>query len=73
MIYINDRKIYQQITGRLFADTTAQRFVFYFFCRPTFFKKIILASRTNGTFCYAEHTSQSFANKSFFLPKHQNP
>ena len=35
--YRNIRTTYKLNSG-LFSDTTAQRFVFYFFCRPAFFK-----------------------------------
>ena len=35
--YRNIRSTYKLNSG-LFSDTTAQRFVFYFFCRPAFFK-----------------------------------
>ena len=42
------------------ADPKANASVFLFF--PTaHFKKTILASRTNGTFGFARHTSQPFA------------
>ena len=42
------------------ADTKANASVFLFF--PTaHFLKTILASRTNGTFGFARHTSQPFA------------
>jgi hypothetical protein len=42
--------------------------VFYFFSHRTFLKTI-LASRTNGTFGFARHTSQRFAKpKEPFFP-----
>jgi hypothetical protein len=59
-----------KLNNGLFSDTTAQRFVFYFFADPLFFKTI-LASRTNGTFGFARHTSRLFAKlKEPFLPTH---
>jgi hypothetical protein len=45
--------------------------VFYFFADPLFFKTI-LASRTNGTFGFARHTSRPFAKlkEPFFANAH---
>ena len=57
--YRKDRTTYKRNSG-LFFDTTAQRFVFYFFS-TTHFLKTILASRTSGTFGFARHTSRPFA------------
>jgi hypothetical protein len=57
--YRNDRTTYKLNSG-LFSDTTAQRFVLYFFADPHFLKTI-LASRTSGTFGFTRHTSQRFA------------
>ncbi len=42
-----------KLNSGLFADTTAQRFVFYFFFADPHFLKTILASRTSGTFGFA--------------------
>jgi hypothetical protein len=55
------------------ADTKANASVFLFF--PTaHFLKTILASRTNGTFGFARHTSQRFAKpkEPFFANARQN-
>ena len=49
--YRNNRTTYKLNSG-LFSDTTAQRFVFYFFSHRTFLNTI-LASRTSGTFGFA--------------------
>jgi hypothetical protein len=56
--YRNDRATYILNSG-LFSDTAVQRFVF-FFAGPHFLRTI-LASRTNGIFGFAQHTSQPFA------------
>jgi len=59
---MNDRNIHK-VTGQMnhqTADPKANASVFLFF--PTaHFLKTILASRTNGTFGFAQHTSQPFA------------
>jgi hypothetical protein len=46
--------------------------VFYFFSAPHFLKTI-LASRTNGTFGFARHTSRTFAKpkEPFFANSHK--
>jgi hypothetical protein len=46
--------------------------VFYFFSAPHFLKTI-LASRTNGTFDFARHTSRTFAKpkEPFFANAHK--
>jgi hypothetical protein len=46
--------------------------VFYFFSAPHFLKTI-LASRTNGTFGFARHTSRTFAKpkEPFFANAHK--
>lgn len=60
---MNDRikdKIVKGQMNHKTADLKAKASVFLFF--PTVhFLKTILASRTNGTFCFARHTSQPFA------------
>jgi hypothetical protein len=60
---MNDTARQQNVTGQLnrqTADRTANASVFLFF--PTaHFLKTILASRTNGTFAFARHTSRPFA------------
>jgi hypothetical protein len=59
---MNDRNKHN-VTGQLnrqTADPKANAYVFLFF--PTaHFLKTILASRTNGTFGFARHTSRPFA------------
>jgi hypothetical protein len=58
--YRNDRTIYKLNSG-LFSDTTAQRFVFYFFCRPAFFKNnFSLPHKWHIWFC-PDTQSRSFA------------
>ena len=75
---MNDRNKHK-VTGQMnhqTADPKANASVFLFF--PTaHFLKTILASRTNGTFGFARHTSRSFAKpkEPFFsnaLAKYQN-
>ena len=65
---MNDRNKHK-VTGQMnhqTADPKANASVFLFF--PTaHFLKTILASRTNGTFGFARHTSRPFAK-----PKEQN-
>ena len=60
---MNETPKHQNVSGQLnrqTADRTANASVFLFF--PTaHFLKTILASRTNGTFGFARHTSQRFA------------
>jgi hypothetical protein len=60
---MNDRNKHKQVTGQMnlqIAEPKANASVFLFF--PTaHFLKTILASRTNGTFGFARHTSQPFA------------
>lgn len=60
---MNDRIKHKQLTGQMnnqTADPKANASVFLFF--PTaHFLKTILASRTNGTFGSARHTSRPFA------------
>ena len=60
---MNDKIKYKQMTGLMnhqTADQKANASVVLFF--PTsHFLKTILASRTNGTFGFAQHTSQPFA------------
>jgi len=60
---MNDRIKHKQVTGQMnhqTADPRANASVFLFF--PTaHFLKTILASRTNGTFAFARHTSRPFA------------
>lgn len=57
---MNDRNKHKQVTGQMnhqTADPKANASVFLFF--PTaHFLKTILASRTNGTFGFARHTSR---------------
>jgi hypothetical protein len=70
---MNDRNKHK-VTGQMNQQTTdpkANASVFLFF--PTaHFLKTILASRTNGTFGFARHTSRPSQNqKSHFLPTHQ--
>jgi hypothetical protein len=70
---MNDRNKHK-VTGQInhqTADPKANASVFLFF--PTaHFLKTILASRTNGTFGFARHTSRPSQNqKSHFLPTHQ--
>ena len=59
---MNDRNKHK-VTGQMnqqTADPKANASVFFFF--PTaHFLKTILASRTNGTFGFAQHTSQPLA------------
>ena len=60
---MNDRNKHKQVTGQMnhqTADPKANASVFLFF--PTsHFLKTILASRTNGTFGFAQHKSRPFA------------
>ena len=59
---MNDRNNHK-VTGQMNhekADPKANASVFLFFFTAHFFKTI-LASRTNGTFGFARHTSQPFA------------
>ncbi len=70
---MNDRNKHK-VTGQMkhqTADPKANASVFLFF--PTaHFLKTILASRTNGTFGFARHTSRLTQNqKSHFLPTHK--
>jgi hypothetical protein len=67
---MNDRNKHK-VTGQMnhqTADPKANAFVFLFF--PTaHFLKTILACRTNGTFGFAQHSSQPLAKpKSHFSP-----
>jgi hypothetical protein len=59
---MNDRNKHK-VTGQMnhqTANPKANAFIFLFF--PTaHFLKIILASRTNGTFGFARHTSRPFS------------
>ena len=60
---MNDRNKHKQVTGQMnyqTADPKANASVFLFFPNAHFLKTI-LASRTNGTFGFARHTSQPFA------------
>jgi hypothetical protein len=60
---LNDIIKHKQVTGQMnhkTADPKANAFVFLFF-PIAHFLKTILASRTNGTFGFARHTSQPFA------------
>ena len=72
---MNDRNKHK-VTGQMnhqTADPKANASVFLFF--PTaHFLKTILASRTNGTFGFARHTSQPFAKpkEPFFANARQN-
>jgi hypothetical protein len=71
---MNDTIKHKHVTGQMnhqTADPKANASVFLFF--PTaHFLKTILASRTNGTFGFARHTSRPSQNqKSHFLPTHQ--
>ena len=71
---MNDRNKHK-VTGQMnhqTADPKANASVFLFF--PTaHFLKTILASRTNGTFGFARHTSRPFANpkEPFFAKKQE--
>jgi hypothetical protein len=59
---MNDRNKHK-VTGRMnhqAADPKANATVFLFFSTAHFLKTI-LASRTNGTFSFARHTSRTFA------------
>jgi len=59
---MNDRNKHK-VTGQMnhqTADPKAYASVFLFFS-TTHFLRTILASRTNGTFGFARHTSQPFA------------
>jgi hypothetical protein len=74
---MNDRNKHKQVTGQMnhqTADPKANASVFLFF--PTaHFLKTILASRTNGTFGFARHTSRPFAKpkEPFFANARQGP
>ena len=60
---MNDRIKPKQVTGQMnhqTADPRANASVFLFFSTAHFLKTI-LASRTNGTFAFARHTSRPFA------------
>ncbi|MDZ4712863.1 MAG: hypothetical protein SGI89_11150 [bacterium] len=60
---MNDRIKHKQMTGQMnnqTADQKANASVFLFFPNAHFLKTI-LASRTNGTFGLARHTSRPFA------------
>jgi len=65
----NKHKVTGQM-NRQTADPKANASVFLFFSTAHFLKTI-LASRTNGTFGFARHTSRPFAKpKEPFLPTH---
>jgi len=67
---MNDRIKHKQMGQRNHqaADPKANASVFLFFS-TTHFLKTILASRTNGTFGFARHTSRPFAKpKEPFFP-----
>ena len=72
---MNDRNKHK-VTGQMnhqTADPKANASVFLFF--PTaHFLKTILASRTNGTFGFARHTSRPFAKpkEPFFCQRNDN-
>jgi len=60
---MNDRIKHKQVTGQMnhqTVDPKANASVFLFFSNAHFLKTI-LASRTNGTFGFARHTSRPFA------------
>ena len=60
---MNDRIRHKQMTGQInhqTADPKANASVFLFFANAHFLKTIS-ASRTNGTFGFARHTSRPFA------------
>lgn len=56
----SDQHIEHIQTGQRVSRHSSRPDVFYFFPHRTFLKPI-LASRTNGTFGFARHTSQRFA------------
>jgi len=71
---MNNRIKHKQVTGQMnhqTADPKANASVFLFFPTAHFFKTI-LASRTNGTFGFARHTSRPFAKpkEPFFAKDH---
>jgi hypothetical protein len=74
-VRMNDRNKHKQVTGQMnhqTADPKANASVFLF-SPPHIFLNSILASRTNGTFGFARHTSRPFAKpkEPFFANAHK--